>query len=149
MSVLSVQNCQVPKCLGGSFFDQIVPDWNCKWAHFRLHFMKALFLFVLRIWTWAWTLSLFCQPMFPRSNHAQNSLYLLNNDVQETPGTSGQGGMSAKVTAEDGTRQFSDVLHKSRGKLFHTACNIVVEHKWNSSMKHFSTAKVTWGMAET
>lgn len=49
--------------------------------------------------------------------------------VQELPGTSGRGGMSADVTAKDCAGQFSDVLHESGSKLFYTACNVVVEHK--------------------
>ena len=36
----------------------------------------------------------------------------------------------------------SNILHESRGTLFCTACNIVVEHKRKSSIdKHFATMK--------
>lgn len=33
--------------------------------------------------------------------------------MQETPGASGRGGMSAKAIAKDHARQFPDVLYKS------------------------------------
>uniref|UniRef100_A0AAQ5Z6I9 CGG triplet repeat-binding protein 1 n=1 Tax=Amphiprion ocellaris TaxID=80972 RepID=A0AAQ5Z6I9_AMPOC len=55
-----------------------------------------------------------------------------------------------KITAKDCAKKFHDVLQESGGKLFCTACNIVVESKRKSSIdKHFSTVKHIRRMAET
>uniref|UniRef100_A0A8C2BR82 Uncharacterized protein n=1 Tax=Cyprinus carpio TaxID=7962 RepID=A0A8C2BR82_CYPCA len=44
---------------------------------------------------------------------------------------------------------YPGILHESGGKLFCTACNIVVEHKRKSSIdKHFATAKHNMRCAE-
>lgn len=50
--------------------------------------------------------------------------------------------LPTKITAKDREKQYPGILHESGGKLFCTACNIVVEHKRKSSIeKHFATAK--------
>ena len=50
--------------------------------------------------------------------------------------------LPTKITAKDREKQYPGILHESGGKLFCTACNIVVEYKHKSSVdKHFATAK--------
>uniref|UniRef100_A0A8C5FXB2 Uncharacterized protein n=1 Tax=Gadus morhua TaxID=8049 RepID=A0A8C5FXB2_GADMO len=50
--------------------------------------------------------------------------------------------LPTKITAKDREKHYPCILHESGGKLFCTACNIVVEHKHKSSIdKHFATAK--------
>lgn len=50
--------------------------------------------------------------------------------------------LPTKITAKDHEKQYPGILHESGGKLFCTACNIVVEHKRKSSIdKLFATAK--------
>lgn len=51
--------------------------------------------------------------------------------MQETPGTPGRGGTSAKTIAKDHVRQFPDVLHESRGNLLCIISIVVVEQKSN------------------
>ena len=47
-----------------------------------------------------------------------------------------------KITVKDREKQYPGILHESRGEIFCTACNIVVEHKRKSSIdKHFATTK--------
>ncbi|ROJ30490.1 CGG triplet repeat-binding protein 1, partial [Anabarilius grahami] len=57
--------------------------------------------------------------------------------------------LPSKITAIDRQKQYPGILHESGGKLFCTACNIVVEHKRKSSIdKHFATAKHNMRCAE-
>uniref|UniRef100_A0A8C2DU57 CGG triplet repeat-binding protein 1 n=1 Tax=Cyprinus carpio TaxID=7962 RepID=A0A8C2DU57_CYPCA len=57
--------------------------------------------------------------------------------------------LPSKITAIDRQKQYPGILHETGGKLFCTACNIVVEHKRKSSIdKHFATAKHNMRCAE-
>jgi hypothetical protein len=47
--------------------------------------------------------------------------------------------LPTKITAKDRERQYPGILHESGGKLFCTACNIVVEHKHKSSTDYRQT----------
>lgn len=50
--------------------------------------------------------------------------------------------MPTKIWAKGCEKQYPGVLHASGGKSVCTWCNIVIEHKWKSSIdKHFATAK--------
>lgn len=50
-------------------------------------------------------------------------------NMQEIPGTSERGGVSAKVTAKDHAREFPDALHKSRCKQSYTMCIVVITNE--------------------
>uniref|UniRef100_A0A8C5FGT3 CGG triplet repeat-binding protein 1 n=1 Tax=Gadus morhua TaxID=8049 RepID=A0A8C5FGT3_GADMO len=57
--------------------------------------------------------------------------------------------LPTKVTVKDREEQYLGILHESGGKLFCTACNIVVDHKHKSYIdKHFTTSKHNYRTAE-
>ncbi|KAL7396325.1 hypothetical protein ABVT39_004230 [Epinephelus coioides] len=57
--------------------------------------------------------------------------------------------VATKITAKDRARQFPDLMYESGGKLFCTACDVLLEHKRKSSInKHFTTAKHIRRVAE-
>jgi hypothetical protein len=57
--------------------------------------------------------------------------------------------LPTKITARNREKQYPGILHESKGKLFCTACNILVEHKHESSInKHFASAKHNYRIAE-
>ena len=57
--------------------------------------------------------------------------------------------LPTNIIAKDREKQYPGILRESGGKLFCTACNIVVEHKRKSSIdKHCATAKHNYRTAE-
>lgn len=58
--------------------------------------------------------------------------------------------LPTEIATKDCEKQYPSILCESRGNLFCTACNAVVEHKRKLSIdKHFATAKHKMRTAET